>query len=380
MSNGRTSVPSVSISVDQTNIAKGGGLDILRVVRPAWTSSEIKSKVFTDGLSNIIWGFFVPSNPEDMVIIKVFGSHTGSLIDRKAEIETMMILHDRKCGAELYATFDNGICYEFMNGSTLEVEDCAKPEVFPLVAAEMARMHSSLQNKNKNKTVLNENILSQDKNKKNGTTTTTSGMTTSPLWKKMRQFNKLAEESMQNDASLRERLSAVGVTPGWASGAISALHDLLTPARMPVTFCHNDLIPRNIVYNDKKKRVTFIDVEYAMPNYPAFDVANHFLEFAGVPELNYSKCPGKEFRLRWISEYLANLRLDWEGGKVITEEEFNHWVDLCTPASHLFWGLWAIHQARHSTIQFDYVQYVGKRFAEFTKCMKTLTEEKNEKI
>lgn len=84
-----------------------------------------------------------------------------------------------------------------MNGSTLEVEDCAKPEVFPLVAAEMARMHSSLQNKNKNKTVLNENILSQDKNKKNGTTTTTSGMTTSPLWKKMRQFNKLAEESMQ---------------------------------------------------------------------------------------------------------------------------------------------------------------------------------------
>lgn len=80
------------------------------------------------------------------------------------------------------------------------------------------------------------------------------------------------------------------------------------------------------------------------------------ISLAGVPELNYSKCPGKEFRLRWISEYLANLRLDWEGGKVITEEEFNHWVDLCTPASHLFWGLWAIHQARHSTIQFDYVQ------------------------
>lgn len=55
MSNGRTSVPSVSISVDQTNIAKGGGLDILRVVRPAWTSSEIKSKVCKSSFALRYW-------------------------------------------------------------------------------------------------------------------------------------------------------------------------------------------------------------------------------------------------------------------------------------------------------------------------------------
>lgn len=75
----------------------------------------------------------------------------------------------------------------------------------------------------------------------------------------------------------------------------------------------------------------------------------------GVPELDYSKCPDKEFRLRWISAYLKHLRLP-DNVKGITVEEFNHWVDLCTPASHLFWGLWAIHQARHSTIEFDYIQ------------------------
>ncbi len=48
-------------------------------------------KVFTDGLSNKLVGFYVQDNPEDMVIVKVYGSNTGKLIDRKAEIETMRV-------------------------------------------------------------------------------------------------------------------------------------------------------------------------------------------------------------------------------------------------------------------------------------------------
>lgn len=123
---------------------------------------------------------------------------------------------------------------------------------------------------------------------------------------------------------------------------------------MPVTFCHNDLISRNIVYNRRDSRVTFIDVEYAGENYPAFDVANHFLEFAGVPELDYSKFPDKEFRFRWIQEYLRHAKGEEFQG--VGVELFNRWVELCVPASHLVWGLWAVHQARHSTIEFDYVQ------------------------
>jgi ethanolamine kinase len=86
----------------------------------------------------------------------------------------------------------------------------------------------------------------------------------------------------KNDPELRQRLSTVGVTSGWAAGAISQLKQLIEREQIPITFCHNDLISRNIVYDPKRKRVTFIDVEYAMLNYPSFDVANHFLEFAGM--------------------------------------------------------------------------------------------------
>lgn len=49
----------------------------------------------------------------------------------------------------------------------------------------------------------------------------------------------------------------------------------------PIVFSHNDLLLGNVIYNEKKQRVTFIDYEYADYNYQAFDIGNHFAEFVG---------------------------------------------------------------------------------------------------
>lgn len=57
----------------------------------------------------------------------------------------------------------------------------------------------------------------------------------------------------------------------------------------PIVFSHNDLLLTNIILqrdniigDSRPVRVLFIDYEYAMFNYQAFDIANHFIEFAGV--------------------------------------------------------------------------------------------------
>lgn len=47
-----------------------------------------------------------------------------------------------------------------------------------------------------------------------------------------------------------------------------------------VVFCHNDLLLANIIHTDGQ--VTFIDYEYAACNYQAYDIGNHFAEFAGI--------------------------------------------------------------------------------------------------
>lgn len=56
----------------------------------------------------------------------------------------------------------------------------------------------------------------------------------------------------------------------------------------PVVYAHNDLLLTNILYNRQKKSVVFIDYEYTAFNYQAFDIANHFAEFAGNDTFFYS--------------------------------------------------------------------------------------------
>lgn len=59
------------------------------------------------------------------------------------------------------------------------------------------------------------------------------------------------------------------------------LKDVLTKTNSPIVFAHNDLLMGNIIYDEANNKVTFIDFEYAGYNYQAFDIGNHFAEFAG---------------------------------------------------------------------------------------------------
>lgn len=69
---------------------------------------------------------------------------------------------------------------------------------------------------------------------------------------------------------------------------IETLKTLLEDIGSPVVFCHNDLLLTNILLqrdntvSGHPASVAFIDYEYAMFNNQAFDIANHFIEFAGI--------------------------------------------------------------------------------------------------
>lgn len=60
------------------------------------------------------------------------------------------------------------------------------------------------------------------------------------------------------------------------------LYKHLVTLNSPIVFCHNDLLLGNVVYEKSTDRITFIDYEYAGQNFQAFDIGNHFTEFAGV--------------------------------------------------------------------------------------------------
>ncbi len=143
----------------------------------------------------------------------------------------------------------------------------------------------------------------------------------------------------------------------------------------PVVFCHNDLLLKNIIYDSDKKSVTFIDFEYADYNYQAFDIGNHFCEFAGVDTYNPSLYPSKEFQMRWLRNYLeAGFAL--KGRSIVTNslkepsietdvQLLYNQVNRFSLAAHLYWGLWAVVQTAHSTINFDYLGYAIQRLHEY---------------
>ena len=50
--------------------------------------------------------------------------------------------------------------------------------------------------------------------------------------------------------------------------------------------CHNDLLLANFLFDSKANKVTIIDYEYLAANPAAFDIANHFNEYAGTDEVS----------------------------------------------------------------------------------------------
>lgn len=77
----------------------------------------------------------------DVVLVRVYGNKTDLLIDRKAETRNILLLHSYGFAPTLYATFKNGLVYDFVPGVTLNTDSVLRPEVWSLVAQRMAEMH-----------------------------------------------------------------------------------------------------------------------------------------------------------------------------------------------------------------------------------------------
>ncbi|XP_063649177.1 ethanolamine kinase 2 isoform X4 [Pan troglodytes] len=217
------------ISVDPDDILPGA-LRLIQELRPHWKPEQVRTKRFTDGITNKLVACYVEEDMQDCVLVRVYGERTELLVDRENEVRNFQLLRAHSCAPKLYCTFQNGLCYEYMQGVALEPEHIREPRLFSL-SADVPKVE-----------VLEREL-----------------------------------------AWLKEHLSQL---------------------ESPVVFCHNDLLCKNIIYDSIKGHVRFIDYEYAGYNYQAFDIGNHFNEFAGVNEVDYCLYPARETQLQWLHYYL----------------------------------------------------------------------------
>ncbi|CAJ0964627.1 unnamed protein product [Ranitomeya imitator] len=154
------------------------------------------------------------------------------------------------------------------------------------------------------------------------------------------------------------------------------MEETLSGLGSPVVLCHNDLPVQehHLQWQERKSanvratvadrtwmNVRFIDYEYSGYNYQAYDIGNHFNEFAGterffpVNEVDYSLYPERALQLQWLQAYLSAFK-EYKGVKAeVSESEVERLyvqVNQFALASHFFWGLWALIQAKYSKIDF----------------------------
>uniref|UniRef100_A0A8D0Y282 ethanolamine kinase n=2 Tax=Sus scrofa TaxID=9823 RepID=A0A8D0Y282_PIG len=334
---GSPEVPKLNVTVQdqEEQRCREGALSLLQHLRPHWDPQEVTLQLFTDGITNKLIGCYVGNTMEDVVLVRIYGNKTELLVDREEEVKSFRVLQAHGCAPQLYCTFNNGLCYEFIQGEALDPKHVCNPAIFRLIARQLAKIHAI--------------------HAHNG------WIPKSNLWLKMGKYFSLIPTGFV-DEDINKRFLSDIPSPQILQEEMTWMKDILSNLGSPVVLCHNDLLCKNIIYNEKQGRYLTLAVS------KVFSLC--------VSDVDYSLYPSRELQGQWLRSYLEAYK-EYKGfGTEVTEKEVEILfiqVNQFALASHFFWGLWALIQAKYSTIDFDFLGYAIVRFNQYFKMKPEVT-------
>mmetsp|Transcript_22008 Transcript_22008/g.39960 ORF Transcript_22008/g.39960 Transcript_22008/m.39960 type:complete len:274 (+) Transcript_22008:318-1139(+) len=188
------------------------------------------------------------------------------------------------------------------------------------------------------------------------------------LWMDLHSWMKQAlDAKFQND---RDTVRAAALHLPRVAQQLGWLESHVIPAFAETCFCHNDVLAANILKLNVGD-IQLIDFEYGGINFKAFDIANHFNEYAGGTDTgipNYEWVPTEKQQFDFIQQYMkassASESIELKQVKELMEQ-----VQAFIMLNHLYWGLWAVNQAStEGCSDFDYLLYASNRIQQYYKC------------
>jgi len=341
---------------------------ICRELRPNWLSddSDLIIKPLNGGITNSLYACHLKDkhwNDNDTILFRIYGMNTEDFISRSDEMATMVLMKKIELGPQTYGHFQNGICYELISGDILTIDDVYNEKIYTKLAEAISTLQHS---KFKGFKYLTEDQTNEIF-----------------LFEKLdKLFDLVHDDYKANMNDMTDELLKIIPSKDTIKKEIefvkSYLANMAVKNNSLIVFSHNDLLLANIINNKSTKSIKFIDYEYGAMNFQAYDIANHFNEFAGVDNPDYSYFPNKEFQLKWLKVYLnafykkANDYYKNEPEKQVTVDEnmienFYNEVNKFNSSSHLLWSIWSLIQAQNSSIDFNFVNYARVRFEQYFK-------------
>ncbi|KAJ4272328.1 hypothetical protein NW762_001041 [Fusarium torreyae] len=396
-------VPFLDLSYDN-NESHNSALKLILTLMPDWASedSNIDFVRFTDGITNTLLkavnrrpGMSKIDVDRDAILLRAYGHGTAVLIDREREAENHELLMRHGLATQLLARFNNGMMYRYILGKPARAQDLSDPLILSAIARRLAHWHATvpcLPDPNHARDDRHVNGDSKPNGSANGHAYTngnghTNGETnghvngdgdkarqdkidsTAPgkpppnVWTTMQKWifalptdtDAQREKQALLQSELEVMVEKLSQRPGLGKNGL--------------VFAHCDLLCANVIIHkedDAAPTVDFIDYEYATPSPAAFDVANHFAEWAGY-DCDYSAVPRQDQRLAFVKEYIKSY-FSLTGESVDEDEEVRKLmdeVDAYRGVPGFYWGIWSQIQAVISKIDFDYAQYAELRLSEY---------------
>lgn len=332
--------------------------DYLHGVWKRVTAENITLKRISGGLSNWLYNVQLPDGAVPIrgeprqVLLRLYGQVHGerALEGLITESVIFTLLSERRLGPKLHGIFPGGRIEEYIPARPLLTKELSDPTLSTMIGEKMGQIHMMQVPISKEPTW---------------------------LWDTMTKWLATATDILEtvDEVDPRQHENVYTLRSIDLEKEINWFRDLVVRGKYPVVFCHNDMQEGNILLrqNSRKTELVVIDFEYCSYNYRGFDIANHFIEWQyDYTEGNYpffhertGSGPSKEQKLNFIKSYLRTVQKESQ----TEEERIMMEIKIFSLASHLFWGLWSIVNAKLSEIPFGYWDYAVCRLKNY-QCLK----------
>ncbi|XP_042041771.1 probable ethanolamine kinase isoform X2 [Salvia splendens] len=335
-------IPSSSRAIDHSLSLpemKPRIVELFRDLFKQWSNldeSDFSLETVSGGITNLLLKVSVREKDGNSVstTVRLYGPNTEYVIDHRRELQAIPYLSATGFGAKLLGVFGNGMVQSFIDARTLTPSDMRKPELVVEIAKQLRRFHE----------------------------VEIPGSKEPQLWNDISKFFSRALTLKFDESEKQKKYEMVSFEE--INQEINGLKEMTDRFDAPVVYCHNDLLSGNLMLNDNDGKLYFIDFEYGSYNYRGFDIGNHFNEYAGY-DCDYNLYPRQDEQFFFFRNYLSPDRPHEVSKEAISALYAE--TNLYMLASHLYWALWALIQAKMSPIDFDYLSYFFLCYNEYKK-------------